>query len=424
MPVPNGPERGLPSETTRRPTRRQFLQRSAILAAGTPSLVAFLDACSRSTPSSSGPSLTLAAPDNPVTWDIAERQQADRRRSCAREGATLQLYSYADYVSPDAVKSFQDRYGVQVQISTFNDTDEAITKIRGGNVDYDIYYPSYDQISRLVSGTLVRPLNHSYIPNINNVWPSFTNPWYDQEWRYTVPYTIYTAGIGWRNDQVPADIGALPNPYDSLWDPAYKGKTAILDDWHTAMAMVLLREGITDVNTSSEADLKMVGEQLNAMVAATSPKVTITMYSDLPAGQFGLSPDVVGRHHQRPAYLPEGVSTDILRYWFPQDGKGMVDNDLMVVLRSGKNPVLAHLFLNHMLDPEVAMQNFTAIGYQPPQVSITADSLVAEEFIPENLRSAIVKPEFFDAGYRLLELDAANNDAWHNVWRAFKAGGS
>ena len=424
MPVPNGPARGLPSETTRRPTRRQFLQRSAILAAGTPALIAFLDACSRSTPSSSGPSLTLAAPDNPVTWDIADDNKPIADGLAPEKGATLQLYSYADYVSTDAVKSFQDKYDVQVQISTYNDADEAITKIRGGNVDYDLYYPSYDAISRLVSGSLVRPLNHSYIPNINNVWPSFTNPWYDQEWRYTVPYTIYTTGIGWRNDQVPADIGALPNPFDSLWDPAYKGKTAVLDDWHTAMAMVLLREGITDVNTSSEADLKMVGEQLNAMVAATSPKVTITMYSDLPAGQFGLAQMWSGDIINAQAYLPEGTSTDVLRYWFPQDGKGLVDNDMMVVLRSGKNPVLAHLFLDHMLDPEVAMQNFTAIGYQPPQVSITADSLVAEEFIPENLRSAIVKPEFFDAGYPLLELDPANNDAWHNVWRAFKAGGS
>ncbi len=53
------------------------------------------------------------------------------------------------------------------------------------------------------------PINHSYIPNIKNVWPTFTNPWYDQEWRYSVPNFIYTTGIGWRNDQVPADIGAL-----------------------------------------------------------------------------------------------------------------------------------------------------------------------------------------------------------------------
>ena len=156
MPGPNG----------RGPTRRQFLARSAILAAGTPTLVAFLDACSRSTPSSSGPSLTLAAPDNPVTWDIAEDNKPIADGLAPEKGATLQLYSYADYVSPDAVKSFGDKYGVQVQISTFNDTDEAITKIRGGNVEYDIYFPSYDQISRMVSGNLIRPLNHSYIPNI------------------------------------------------------------------------------------------------------------------------------------------------------------------------------------------------------------------------------------------------------------------
>jgi spermidine/putrescine transport system substrate-binding protein len=102
----------------------------------------------------------------------------------------------------------------------------------------------------------------------------------------------------------------------------------------------------------------------------------------------------------------------------------LVDNDMLVTLKGGKNPVLAHLFLNHMLDPSVAKENFSAIGYQPPQNSLTADSLVSEEFIPENLRSAIVKPEYFDTGYRTLELDADNDAAWHNVWNAFNAGGS
>ena len=78
------------------------------------------------------------------------------------------------------------------------------------------------------------------------------------------------------------------------------------------------------------------------------------MYSDVPAGQIGLaqmwSGDIINAHW----YLPEGTSPEILQYWFPPDGKGLVDNDLMVMLRSGKNPVLAHLFINHMLDPEVA----------------------------------------------------------------------
>ena len=97
------------------PTRRQFLARAAILAAGAPSLGAVLQACSKSTPSSSAPSLTLAAPDNPVKWDIADDNKPIADGLAPEKGATLQLYSYADYISPDAVKAFGDKYGVQVR---------------------------------------------------------------------------------------------------------------------------------------------------------------------------------------------------------------------------------------------------------------------------------------------------------------------
>ena len=96
----------------------------------------------------------------------------------------LRLYNYADYIDPGAIKSFEKKYAaynVKVQVSTFNDTDEALTKIRSGKVPFDIYFPSYDQISKMVTAKLIRPLNHSYIPNIKNVWPEFTNPWYDGE---------------------------------------------------------------------------------------------------------------------------------------------------------------------------------------------------------------------------------------------------
>jgi spermidine/putrescine transport system substrate-binding protein len=416
MTVPNGPG----------PNRRQFLQRAATLAAAAPTLGAFLAACSKAGPSGttgSAPTLTIAKPDSPVKWNIPDDNKAIADGMAPEKGATLKIYNYADYLSPQAIKGFEDKYGCKIEVSTFNDGDEAITKLRSG-VDFDVYNANYTEISRLVTGGLLRPLNHSYVGNIDNVWPTFTNPWYDQGWQFTVPYTIYTTGMGWRADQVPADIGALKNPYESLWDPAYKNKTAILDDWHSAMALVLLKQGKTDVNTASADDLKMVGEQLSALVKATSPKVTITMYSDLPAGQIGLSQMWSGDIINAQSYLPEGTGVEILRYWFPADGKGMVDNDMWVTLKGGKNPVLAHLFINHMLDPDVAKENFSAIGYQPPQNTLTADALIAEEFIPENLRSAIVKPEYFDTGYRLLELDPTNDAAWHNVWNAFNAGGS
>ena len=337
----------------------------------------------------------------------------------------LRLYNYADYIAPAVIKAFEKKYAaydVKVTVSTFNDGDEAETKLRTGAVPFDIYFAGYNEISRLVAAELIRPLNHSYLSHIANVWPTFLNPWYDQQWRYTVPYTVYTTGIGWRTDRVSTDIAALDNPYDTLWNAAYQGQTAIIDDWHTAMALCLLRTGRTDLNTSSATDLDLVAKQLAELAADTSPKVTVTMYNDLPGGQLGQcqmwSGDVVNAQY----YLAKGTKVDVLRYWFPEDGRGMVDNDLMVVLKNGKNPVLAHLFLQHLLDTKQALANFSFIGYQPPQRSLDPDSIVERGFVPKNLATAAVREEYFDVGYRLLELSVDNDAAWHRVWLAYKAG--
>src|SRR5437870_8776010 len=97
MPVPNGPH-------SYGPTRRQFLTRAAILAAAAPSLGGFLAACSKAGPSSSAPTLTIAAPDHPVKWDIKDDNKPIADGLAPEQNATLQVYNYADYLSPDAVK--------------------------------------------------------------------------------------------------------------------------------------------------------------------------------------------------------------------------------------------------------------------------------------------------------------------------------
>jgi spermidine/putrescine transport system substrate-binding protein len=407
--------------------RRALLRNAALLGISVPALSALLQACADSPTSSGkgggggGAALKIASPDNPVTWPIADDNQPIADGLQPEKGPLL-LYNYADYIGPQVVKSFEAKYGVDVKVSTFNDTDEAITKIRTGAVPYDIYFPSYDQIARLVTAKLVRPLNHSYLGNLGNVWDAFQSPWYDGDAHYSVPYSVYTTGIGWRNDQVTADVAGMDNPYDALWDPSYRGKVAVIDDWHTAMAMVALRSGLTDVNSAKSADLDTIQQGLTDLSQAVKPKVTVSMYNDLPSGQLGISQmwsgDVVNAQY----YLPKGTSVDVLRYWFPEDGKGLVDNDLMMVLSGGNNPVLAHLFLDHMLDEKNSLKNFGYIGYQPPQNAIDDQSLVADGYLPENLATAAVKQEWFDVAYRLLEMPVDVDAEWHRVWQQFKAG--
>ncbi len=403
-------------------SRRELLVRAGLAGVAVPVLGALGSCATRTQTSSGGTELVIASPDNPVTWPIDPDNPPIADGLQPEKNAKLRLYNYADYLSPGSIKAFEEKYDCDVSVSTFNSTDESLAKVRSGGVPFDVYFPSYDQISKLVSAGLIRPLNHTYLPNIEDVWPEFTDPWYDGEWRYTVPYTIYTTGIGWRADLISEDIGARENPYDVFWDPQYAGDLAVIDDWHTAMGMVLLRNGITDLNTADADDLALVRTQLLELTETTKPKVTITMYNDLPGSQYGLAQMWSGDAVNAQYYLGQDVSAETLRYWFPQDGRGMVDNDLMVVLTGGQNPVLSHLFLDHMLEEKNAIANFGWTGYQPPQRSINPQRLVDEKFLPANLVDAAVLPEYFGAGYRLLELPPEVDAAWHGVWQEFKAG--
>jgi len=96
---------------------------------------------------------------------------------------------------------------------------------------------------------------------------------------------------------------------------------------------------------------------------------------------------------------------------------------MLGVPRSATNPVLAHHFINFMLDEKNGYDNFAQYnGYQPPFVSINPDRLIADGVIPENLASAIVRESDFKRAYFLLEMSPAGQVAWQNAWADFKAG--
>ena len=67
----------------------------------------------------------------------------------------------------------------------------------------------------------------------------------------------------------------------------------------------------------------------------------------------------------------------MFRYWWPTDGRGPINNDTFAVLKGAKNPVLAHLFLNHLLDTKQVFNNFNFTYYQQPINAMTPEALVS-----------------------------------------------
>jgi spermidine/putrescine transport system substrate-binding protein len=420
----DGPAQG-PVPRDRLLQRRSFLRGTLAVGLAAPLGSAFLAACgdSASSSGSGAAAENIPAPDNPIRWPLSKAHPAIESGLRPEPGSTLRIYNYADYLSPRVLKDFEKKYDVEIRLSTFNDADEALTKVASKRLKFDLYFPSYDSLGRLVQADLLRPLNADYLPNRQNLWAGFLDPWYDQGAQYTVPYTTYSTGIGWRSDRISADIAGMDNPYDVFWDTEHAGDLAILDDWHTAMSMVLLRNGILDINSTKPDHIAMVREQLLELGETMDPKVTIGMYTDLPGGQYDLCQMWSGDAINAPYYLPKGTSSDVLRFWFPEDGKGEVDNDMVVCLGQGENPVAAHFFVNDLLDAGIAEQNFGFTGYQPPLNQFTPDTLVEKGYVPEHLAGAVVLEEHFATGVPLLQLPAAADAEYHQVWQEFKAGG-
>jgi spermidine/putrescine transport system substrate-binding protein len=399
--------------------RREFLRNTAALSLSFSGVAAALSACSGSGGPVINDELIFARPNAPVTLPIDDDNPPLEDGLEAEVGATLKIYNWEEYLWPRIADEFAEKYDIALEISTFSDMDEALATLRSG-ADFDVFFHRTDVISKLVAEKLLQPLNHSYIPNFGaNVWSVYHNPFYDLGARYGVPYTVYTTGIVWRADRVDEDIAALSNPYEIFWDERYKNRVHLLDDYRETISMALLKNGITDLNTDDEAALATVADDL-ASLATNVGGLDIDAYTDVPGGEAWIHQAWSGDAIASQYYFPKGEDPSVIRYWFPPDGRGAVANDCIGVVRRARNPALAHLFIDHLLDSDVATRNFGWNGYQPPQTRLAPSRLVADGYVPRELKNTITRRSSFNSGFMQLELSPEVDDRWHRVWNEFE----
>ena len=397
----------------RKLTRRSFLGRSAgaALALGS---VPLLDACASALAGSG--TVQLPRPNNPVKWPVFAGNEAIKTGLAPETNATLQVYNWVAYVNQAVVNSFAKKYKCKVQVTTFNTMDEALSKLRSG-LQFDVLMgATVDVLGQLIESKLVQPVNHSYIPNITQAWPDFTNPFYDQGWQYTVPYTIYTTGISWRKDLVDENPYAMSNPWAMPWQAKYKGRVAILDDYRESISLGLMKNGIFNLNTTDYTQIATARKALEDLTRLVNVRIDNNDYTEVPDGDTWIHHAWSGDMAAAGSYMPKGVPVSDVGYWFPTDGKGPVANDTNVVLRSASNPVLAHMFLNYMQDLPNVLENISFNGYMQPSNGVTPQVLVKEQILPQALLSTVVLPSYFRRGVSELQLPVDVDALWQQAW--------
>jgi spermidine/putrescine transport system substrate-binding protein len=430
-----------PREQQHTLSRREFLRASAGAAVALPSAAAILAACTKPGQGASG--FEIARPENPVTLPM--NGQPIPTDTPMEQNAELLLFNWQDYIWKYFIRGFIDKQKADgttfTAVTTFQNEDEAVAKLQSGQLKADVYWPTADILGKLVAADLLQPLNHDLLPNMKlDNWEAYQNPYYDQGWRYSVPYTIYTTGIGYRRDHIPDDvIHGMDNPWSILWDPQYTDKVGVYPSYRDTMAVVLMKNGITDLNTSKASDLELVRKDLLDLTDAVNVRISYAgAYAKLPKDVFWLmtawSGDMNAGWEYAPPYTQAAYEN--IGYWFPPDRKGPVDNDIIAIPKNAPHPRLAHEFINYMLGFKHSMENFSWNAYQPPQNNLSEEYLTTTEGLYSKLSNwaapapyvspwmpdVIVKQSDFAIGYREGPLTAEVDNHWHDVWEEFTAG--
>jgi len=405
-------------------SRREALR----LMAGAAMAGGVLAGCGSGGGSSSSVEVIVGTRDKPVEQPLYDDNPMIES-GLEPEKGPLRVYNWADYIYTRVLKDFEEEFGVEVELTTFYNLEEATRKLRTGKVDFDVFVPTAEIVPKFVAGKLLQPLNRDYLPNLKkNVWPMLANPYYDQGSRYTVPYTVYLTGIGWRTDMVSADIASMDNPWEAFWDPEYKGIAGLYDDYRETIGVGMYRSGITDINGDKSGDLDAATDNLVELTDLVDIRYTIDgAYAKLPEGVFGIHHAWSGDMVNAPYYMPKGGDPSVLRYVWPPKAQGesggYVGNDNLAVLNGAEHPVLAHMFLNFMLDNEVAIKNFGWNAYQPPINALKPDKLVSNGTIRENLASTVIEQDEFGMGQTPEQLTPEQDRRWLEAWSRVQQGG-
>ncbi|MBM7607857.1 spermidine/putrescine transport system substrate-binding protein [Lysinibacillus composti] len=311
---------------------------------------------------------------------------ADRLESAGSKGSTdtITVYNWGEYIDPDLIKQFTEETGIKVVYETFDSNEAMMTKIQQGGSAYDIAVPSEYMVEMMKEKDLLIPLDHSKLPNLQNIDPYYLDLPFDPSNKYTVPYFWGTVGVVFNPNLI--DDHLTFDSWDDLWDPALSGKVFLVDGSREVMGMGLNSLG-ESLNSKDDALLRKATDKLihlspniKAIIGDEITPLMINNEASVALTWSGQAADMMWENEE-------------LDYAIPKEGSNLWFDNL-VIPKTAANVDGAHAFINFMLDAEVAAQNADYVGYATPNAAamqLMDPEVVADErFYPnEELKNKL-----------------------------------
>ena len=329
----------LPRFTVARATRRQFLGRGAAAAAALaigPSLVA---ACG----SKPGPSAPVSN--------------------------ALRISNWPFYMADGFIADFQNKAGITVDYrEDFNDNEEWFAKVnellsRKQDIGCDLVVPTSFMVGRLHSLGWLNNFNAANIPNLKNMRPDLLNASVDPGRKFSAPYMSGLVGLAYNRAVTGRDIKTI----EDLWDPAFKGKISMFADAQDGLGMIMLSQGNSPDNPTTETVRKAVDLVKEQKDKGQVRKFTGNDYiNDLAAGNIIAGQSYSGDIVQLQADNPD------LQFVVPVTG-GTIFIDTMVIPYTTQHQDWAETWINYVYDRQNYARLIAHIKYVPVLSSMLDD---------------------------------------------------
>ena len=278
--------------------------------------------------------------------------------SCSKPGAesvkTLTVFTWADYLSDEAKASFEKAAGCKVVVDTFDSNESMLAKLEAGATGYDVVVPSSYAVRQLQEKGMLLELDKSLLPNTANLDKDYLARALDPEMAVSVPYMMAPTVLAYLGSKVP-DAGTS---WRMIERPEVKGRVTLLDDMREVLGAALKTLGHS-FNSTVEAEVNAAADLAIGWKRNIAKFENEQWKSGIASGEFFLVHGYAGE-----LILAQEENADI-EVVVPAEGTSFSCDDLCI-LKSAKEAGLAHAFINHLCDAEVAAENMEWIGYRAP----------------------------------------------------------
>lgn len=324
---------------------------------------------------------------------------------CGESKPTLHIYVWSDYIAPESISQFEEKFNCRVIIDTFDKNEALYAKIKGGAVGYDILMPSSYMAKVMFDEKMIMPLDHSKLPNLKYVDQKYLKASaIDKQMAYSVPYMICYGCVAYDSNKVKD----LPNTWNVFADPQFKGRMTLLDDIPEVIGAALKANGFK-FNSYDDAELEKAKQTILKWRENVAKFDAEAYKMGIVSGEFtvvhGYSGDLAQVISEKPN----------IKFMFPKEGMSISCDDWVIPSKGVKNLDLAYEFINFMTSPEVAVQNMEFSQYD-------AVNWKAREIMPQELKempTMNIPADVLEKSEVIMDL-GENNKKRYRIWDEVK----